>query len=317
MSMADGKWVFIINPYAGNGFGQTYAPEVKRMIEKYQVSGEVVFTDKKGHATEIAREYVQKGFDHFIAVGGDGTVNEVMRALIQNPQVTFGVISAGTANDFIQILGFPDRFTDEDWEIFFQKNISKIDVGKCNENYFLNGMGLGFDAQVAADNFVDETGLKEGKGAKYLWHIMRNLLFFKELTMHTVINGEKTKSRCFINTISIGRRFAGKYFITPKALADDGLLDICMIRELNLLQRFRIFMMVPTGSHLRNANVNYYQSEKIVLEFDREVPHHLDGEIYYSSRFEVSVLPRHLNIIYNPTGPHYFGGTGSASETNE
>ena len=79
-----------------------------------------------------------------------------------------------------------------------------------------------------------------------------------------------------------------------------------MIKELGLLRRFTIFLKVPNGDHLKDKNVNYYQTANISLEFEREVPHHLDGEIFYSSHFEVSLVPKGLNIIYNPNGPHYF-----------
>ena len=300
------KWVFIINPVAGNGFAGEYAPQIKKMIKKHGLNAILAYTGHKGHASDLATEYLAQGYNHLIAVGGDGTVNEIMRVLIDKDDVLFGVIAAGTGNDFIQVLGFPDRFSDSDWDAFFKKETIKIDVGKCNENYFLNGMGLGFDAKVASENYTADGELKKGTSSKYLWHIVKNLLFYQEQVMQTNMDGRQEVSKCFINTIAIGRRFAGQYFLTPRAYANDGLLDVCMIRELGLMNRIKIFLKVPKGEHLQNKNVNYYQTDKLSIEFDCEVPHHLDGELYFASRFEVSIIPECINIIYNPNGPHFF-----------
>jgi diacylglycerol kinase (ATP) len=306
MHAANDQWVFIVNPIAGNGFAGKYTETVKSMIKKYPIDAKIVLTERKGHATEIAGEFVKKGYNHLIAVGGDGTINEIIKALIGKSNVTMGVVAAGTGNDMIQILGFPDKFSESDWDIFFKRNTIKIDVGKCNHNFFLNGMGIGFDAKVASENYTEDGRVIEDQGSKYLWHILKNLFFYKESEMYTLMDGKKQRSKCFMNTISIGRRFAGKYFLTPKALANDGLLDVCMVEALDILERFKIFLVVPKGAHLGHKKVDYYQTEKIRLEFDHEVPHHLDGEIFYASAFDVSVLPEALTIIYNPAGPHFF-----------
>jgi diacylglycerol kinase (ATP) len=306
MTSRNEKWVFIINPVAGNGAAKKYQNIINEKINSYQINAEIVLTEYKSHATKIALNFIEKGFNHIIAVGGDGTLNEIVRGIVDIDGITFGIIAAGTGNDFIQILGFDGEFNDNDWEIFFKKNTKTIDVGKCNENYFLNGMGLGFDAQVASENYDEKGEVKEGSNSKYLWHILKTLLFFKELNMTTYVNNKKQNSKCFINTIANGRRFAGQYFLTPKAIANDGLLDVCMVKELSLLQRIGIFQKVPKGEHLKNPKVNYYQTENLVLKFDHEVPHHLDGELFFASKFEVSILPNKLNFIYNPEGNHFF-----------
>ena len=306
MSSINEKWGFILNPVAGGGLAEKYQDILNAKIETYQLDAEIVLTEHKGHATEIAAEFAENGFNHIIAVGGDGTLNEIVRGIVDKENITLGIIAAGTGNDFIQILGFEGEFKDKDWKIFFEKKTIKMDIGKCNDNYFLNGMGLGFDAQVAAENYTEDGNVKEGNSSKYLWHILKTLLFYKEHEMITLSNSDRQKSKCFINTIANGRRFAGQYFLTPKALANDGMLDICMIKELSFLQRIGIFLKVPKGEHLNNPNVNYYQTDKLVIEFDKDVPHHLDGELFFASQFEVTIIPEKLNFIYNPNGNHYF-----------
>lgn len=121
---------------------------------KQGISAEIVQTEYHGHATEIATRFLAAAYTHFIAVGGDGTMNEVAEPLIGNTSLTLGLIPAGTGNDFIQILGFPDRFKDRHWDLLFQQPSTLMDVGMVNGKHFLNGMGLGFYAQVAAENYI-------------------------------------------------------------------------------------------------------------------------------------------------------------------
>jgi YegS/Rv2252/BmrU family lipid kinase len=300
------EWVFIVNPIAGNGYGQTIIPKLREMIEKHNVDAEIICTERSGHATELSEEYLNKGFRYIIAVGGDGTFNEMTRPLVNRKDITVGIIPAGTGNDFIQILGFPDRFSDKDWDIFFNRAVVGMDAGMCNGMIFLNGMGLGFDAQVAAENYTEPGKVKRGSKYKYIWHIIKTLLFFKEKRMTVISGGEKHESDCFINTIANGRRFAGGFYLTPKAISNDGLLDVCMIKKLSLPERFYILLKVPKGSHTLDKRVNYYQTRAIDIEFPEVVPFHVDGELYFSNKFEVTVLPEALQIIYNSDGNHFF-----------
>lgn len=300
------EWAFIVNPTAGNGFAGKFVTELKERILKNDIKADVVLTESRGHATELAKSYAEHGIKYIIAVGGDGTFNEIGCALIGQQDVITGIIPAGTGNDFNQIMGYPDRFEEKHWETFFAAPVTALDVGRCNDLPFFNGMGLGFDAQVAAENYSGSDQVKKGGKDKYLWHIIKTILFFKEKKVISDFNGERKESDCFINTISIGRRFAGGFFLTPRAVADDGLLDVCMIKKLNLLQRFNMLPKVPKGTHIEDPKVTYYTTEKISLEFTEEVPFHLDGELGFASKFDVQILPKAIKIIYNPEGDHFF-----------
>lgn len=302
----ESNWVFIINPVAGGGFATKYVATLQEKIKQYNISAELVFTERKGHATELANQYAKKGFRYIIGVGGDGTLNEISKSLIHNNDTVMGIVPAGTGNDFIQILGFPDRFEDRHWEIFFAKNTISMDVGSVNGLTFINGMGLGFDAEVAAQNYTGDDTIKQGGKNKYIWHILKTLLFFREKRMTVLSNGNQDETDCFINTISIGRRFAGGFFLTPTATANDGLLDVCSIKKLSLVQRLKILLKVPKGTHIEDRRVNYYQTDHIILEFTNEVPFHVDGELNFASKFEVKVLPAAIKTIYNPEGKHFF-----------
>jgi len=300
----DKKWAFIINPIAGNGFARKYTKTIEEKIEKHKLNYSIAFTEKKGHAVKLASDFAVKEYTHIIAVGGDGTINETATGIMDH-KVTFGVIPAGTGNDFVPILGFNEHFTDEDWQKFFQENTINMDVGICNDNYFINGMGLGFDAQVASENYKDGQ-VKKGGAKKYFWHIIKTLLFYKEKPMSVISEEDEIQSLCFINTIGNGRRVGGGYFLTPLAVANDGYFDICMVEKLSLIERFILFTKVPKGEHINDKKVKYYTTNKLLIRFNEKVPYHLDGEMYFDEQFIINIIPQKLKIIYNPEGEHYF-----------
>jgi diacylglycerol kinase (ATP) len=304
--MSEEKWLFIVNPVAGNMSGAAMVQVIEQKIRESGISAEIRITEQKGHATELSADAASRGVKYIIAVGGDGTFNETVRPLIGNMNVVAGIIPAGTGNDFNQIPGFPNRFTDKDWEIFFMRNTIRQDVGVVNDSIFLNGLGIGFDAEVAAQNYTEGGKVRKGGADKYIWHIVKTLLFFREKRMLVNSNGSKHETDCFINTVSIGRRFAGSFFLTPEAIANDGLLDVCSIRKINLFHRFRLLLKVPSGSHIKDKRVNYFRTPSVELEFPVEVPYHVDGELCFASNFKISLIEGGLTIIYNPGGNHFF-----------
>ena len=279
--MTNGKWGIIINPAAGNGFARIFSTTVKEKFAQQPIDAVIRFTERRGHATELADDLARQGCTVIIAVGGDGTANETARAILHRNDVTFGMVSAGTGNDFAPALGFSGHFTEADWQAFFELNTVRMDVGKCNDNYFLNGMGLGFDAQVAAENYNPEGAVKGGSGTKYLRHILKNLILYKERMFHAEFDGRTRDAMTFMKTIGNGRRIGGGYFLTPKAIINDGLLDICLVEPLALGERLKLFLKAPKGRHLDHPKVTYFHTDKIRVEFDKSVPHHLDGELFF------------------------------------
>ena len=300
------KWIFIVNPIAGNGDGERIIPELKKIIAAYNIPGEIVVTGHHGHASEIAGNYADQGYSHIIAVGGDGTMNEVVKMLIGKSGITTGIIPAGTGNDFAQILGYPDRFDDNDWAIFFQQHVIMMDYGTCNGIPFFNGMGLGFDAEVAAKNYIAPGETKMGGKGKYILAILGTLFFFREYSVQVKRDSAVETTDCFINTISNGRRYGGGFYLTPHAIANDGLLDVCMIRKLGIFKRLNILLKVTKGAHTTDKKVHYYTTDKIEVDFGKEVPFHVDGEVFYASKFDVQIFPSKIPVIFNPGGNHYF-----------
>lgn len=297
------KWYFIVNPKAGNGYAFKLSKELTEIIKSYDVESKLVYTEGKGHAAELALEAVNNDYYYIAPVGGDGTYHETIQKIL-NYDFVFAPIPAGTGNDFINIIGFAERFTNKtDWDIYFANNTTFIDIGVCNDRYFLNGMGIGFDAMVAAENYKYNHSVKVKKGSKnkYIWHIIKTILFYKEDIMKIKINDEENIStkKCFLNTIANGRRLAGGFYLTPLAYANDGLLDVCMINELKLFQRIIELISVIKKTHINDSVVKYFKTQKLIIKFDHEVPYHLDGELYFGDNFNISILAKKLKIVYN------------------
>jgi diacylglycerol kinase (ATP) len=301
-------WAFIVNPVAGNGYGATCVDTVREMMRRHGAEGEIALTKAKGHATELAASFADKGCRVVVGVGGDGTMSEIAQALAGRSGVTFGAVSAGTGNDFIRILGFPDRFGDAQWQALFQGVTSVMDVGRCNGRFFINGMGLGVDAQIAAENYRMEKGgaVRGGSKAKYTWHIVKNILFYREQKVHITVDGVTEERRTFLNTIANGRRLAGGLEVTPKAIANDGLLDVCTTGPLPVLARFGLFSDLKKHAHLDNPDIRYFQTARISYEYGVEMPAHLDGEMVFAREFSIDLLPGAMRAIIDPRGGHYF-----------
>ena len=168
------KWAFIINPVAGNGRSLLVEQELNKQLKERNINTKIVKTQHTGHARQLAKELATQDFTHIVAVGGDGTLNEMAGALIDYPQCTMGLIPAGTGNDFAQIPGLPTQFEQKDWDMFFEANTHPIDVGRCNGNLFFNGMGLGFDAQVAAENYTAPGEVKRGGTSLKIYCFLKN-----------------------------------------------------------------------------------------------------------------------------------------------
>jgi diacylglycerol kinase (ATP) len=302
-------WGFVVNPIAGNGYAAECEGTARLMMQRHGAQGEVALTRGKGHATELAAAFVERGFAFVIAVGGDGTMSETAQALVGHADVAFGGVAAGTGNDFIHVLGFPDRFADAHWATLFRARTAAMDVGRCNGRYFLNGMGLGVDAQIAYENYHMENGagVRKGSKSKYTWHIVKNILLYKERPVRVTMGAETIERSNFLNTIANGRRLAGGLHLTPRALADDGRLDICMTTSLSVPARFGLLSAVKRQAHVGLACVEYSQVESATFEYQDEVPAHLDGELIFARRFEIDVAPRALRAIIDPEGGHYFG----------
>ena len=304
VSIPEGKWAFIDNPVAGSGFAGRYLPMVREEIKRYHPGADIFTTEYHGHAIELTAELVRKGYTHIIAVGGDGTVNEIVQSLVGHPDVIFGVVSAGSGNDFIHALGFPERFTEEDWQTLFQARTTRLDLCKCNDRYFINTIGIGFDAQVAAD--FNRMKIRNGK-IRYWAALIKNLFGFKPVRLKITSGEYSTEDNMFMISIGNGRSSGGGFTLLQDALVNDGLVDASIFRgnRQGIFRRLALLTKVLKGTHAQDSTVTQFRSTKITIETDHPVPLHIDGELFRETRLEISIIPASVNVIYHPGRPNY------------
>ncbi|RME68116.1 MAG: diacylglycerol kinase family lipid kinase [Nitrospirae bacterium] len=287
------RWAFIVNPTAGGGRAKKIASELALLVSARNLNAKIVKTSSPSEGTLLAKALSEDGFNPIVAVGGDGTVNEVVNGIAKKGPI-LGVVPAGTGNDFIHITGFPESFTQKDWDVFFKAHTRRIDLGICNGRYFINGMGFGFDAHVAS-----EVSRTEGK-RRYMFSVLKNLLFYREPEITVFEKGTFKKRKCFLKTVGIGKRFGGGFLITARATADDGLFDICTAEEVSILRRLYLLLKVRKGNHINSKEVNYYRTDALRFHCREALPYHLDGEVLFSKTFDIKILPRAIEVIINP-----------------
>ena len=283
------KVLLVVNPKAGKA---SYARPLKYIEEKLDGAGikyEHFFTKKDGHGL-LTRYLKQGSFDELLILGGDGTLNYAVNELA-GAKLPISIVSNGTGNDSVRSLHGITSFK-EQVEIALSGEIKSYDLGRCNGKYFVNGLGVGFDGKVVQEL---ERGLR-GKRSRldYLRTVLRILYSFHEQEAVFSIDGKPYRRKILLLTISNGTTFGGGFVINPFAKADDGLLDVCILGEIDPLKRFWYLPMLKTGTHHKLKESEFLQARHIRIEASDQLVAHLDGEFFGHPPFDITVHPKAL-----------------------
>jgi YegS/Rv2252/BmrU family lipid kinase len=243
------------------------------------------------------------GFTDVWIVGGDGTLNYFIN---QYPEIKLPLVifNGGTGND-VRWLLYGKKDFEEQLEIALTAYPKPIDAGKCNERFFINGVGIGFEGAVAASL----TGKKKKPGkTSFLIAILKKIFFYRSKKYKVQIEGmpylpgmaylENAESKHLMISVSNGKRAGGGFHIAPAAAADDGLLDVVLIKAISPLMRLRYLPVIEKGKHLHLSFVHYFQTKKIMIESDELIQSHLDGEVYQDHKMEMEILPGRFLFRY-------------------
>jgi diacylglycerol kinase (ATP) len=297
------NYKLIMNPAAGRGKAGAFA---LRAFERFRSQG-VTFsaeqTRNPGDAGRIARAALPD-HDVIIAVGGDGTVNEVIQGMIFSDR-PLGIIPSGSGNDLIKALGIPNNI-EQAVEIIMQGKTKRIDAGIMNRRYFLNAVGIGFDAAVNRASYA--VGRSRRGLLLYLCALARTLGRYDPVPMTVTLNNRTESGALFLLTAGNGTTVGGGFRLTPTAKLDDGLLDVTRIRPIGLLPLLWHLPKVFLGTIDRVPQyVTTERTARIIVESSEPVPVHLDGEVWPDGerRFEIGIVPKALSVIgnWNEAGP--------------
>lgn len=289
------KYFLIVNLIAGRGHCKTLFPKVKLELDRRGIDYDLHYTNEPLEAVDVAKMGIEAGFTRIVAMGGDGTVNEVANGLL-GTNATLGVIPAGTGNDFVRVMGIPsDPLAALD--VLTRGTERQIDVGRVAEDrYFVNGVGIGIDAQVARDVLA----MERLRGAPaYLYAAAKEVFRFPAFDVRLEAEGWNAEVNCLSLGIANGKYCGGGFMLAPRALVDDGLIDISAIGDFPRLERLFRLPQARAGKHIDLPQVRYHQAAEATVSSEAQLIAHMDGEPYKlpSGTFRVQVVPRALRVL--------------------
>lgn len=301
------RYKIIFNPIAGKGLAIKNRGTIEALLKTYKLDYDLVQTEYPEHATLLASTAAEEGYDYVIVAGGDGTVNETINGLMQAREKldrvpALGVIPVGRGNDFSFGAYIPQQI-DEACALLASAPRKWIDIGKINggnqENglYFGNGVGVGFDAVVG---FVAARSKLTGMVSYLVAAIKTIFIYYKSPTVKISLDKETITIPALMVSVMNGRRMGGGFMMAPDARPDDGLFNLCVVREVPQLAMFGLIGKIMKGTQGSDAAVRMVQSSKVIVTAEKGVlPVHADGVTVCEKGQEISIeiIPKGLEII--------------------
>lgn len=266
---------------------------IQAILREYGIESSLAVTSRPGEGTLLARRSVAEGYDLVIAVGGDGTVNEVVNGLAGSETV-LGVIPAGTANLFGTQMNLPGDVR-EACRVIAAGNIRRIDLGLARDRYFICLAGIGFDAYVVKKT---DTRLKKSAGAAaFAWVALRHLLFypFRQIVMR--VDDQPILRRGYLVIVGNGKYYAGDKVILPGADPADGYLDVCVFKRNNWWNLLEYWRGLSRGTLSRFLDVDYFKCERLSIREKGRHYVHVDAEYLCRTPVTIRVVPGALRVV--------------------
>lgn len=307
MEKTENSWGLIVNPNAGSGKCQKNWPTIQKLIKRAKLETEVEFTERKGHAIELTKQFIEKGFRKIIVVGGDGTLNEVVNGIFTHESIDpksmmLGMVPVGTGNDWCRTFHVPTKYIDAIKLIRDEKTVVQ-DIGLVNfhnnsspERFFANVAGIGFDANVAhAANALKDQG--KGNALSYMLILLKTLLKYNSKSMQLKVGEQANyKERMFSIGIGIGKYNGGGMKQLPNAIANDGLLDVTIIKNISKWTVIKELKGLYDGSFLSHPKIDALQDTAISFS-ENKLKIETDGESVGEGPKDFSILPKALRVV--------------------
>jgi len=234
-----------------------------------------------------------EGFTEAWIIGGDGTINWFIN---QYPeiQLPLALFAGGAGNDFHWML-YGNETTEQQVDRVLQSSPHSVDAGVCNEKLFLNGVGIGFDGAIVHDLL----GKKKLAGkASYLLSILKHIIGYHEKPCVLELPCETINEYCFMISVANGKRYGGGFHVAPNAILNDGLLDVNIVGKISPVKRMKYMPVIEKGEHLDLDFIKYRQTQKIAIHSPVNLHAHIDGDYFYTDRFDIDILPKRFSFLY-------------------
>lgn len=284
---------FIVNPVAGSGKCAERFSQAEAILRERGVDFSVAKTQFPRHAIELARSAADAGCKTIVAVGGDGTIGEVASALMRR-DVRLGMFPFGTGNDISRALSLP---TDPQGAVdnLLGGKVCPIDMGLANGRPFVNVAGFGFDVDV----LVNAQRYKKTSGGMlpYLLGLIKTMFQLRSVRVHITADGDEFDSDLLLAAVGNGRSYGGGMPITPRAVADDGFFDVCLIKKVSFFVFATMLPLFLRGRHIGKKPVRYFRAKKLKFECSPDCLIQLDGEIMQGTPVDFELVPSALRVI--------------------
>lgn len=289
------EYLFIINPTAGKGRGLKYISIVEEYFKDKPEKYIIKLTEYKDHAKEIAKYYSCQKDYHIFAVGGDGTVNEVLNGMIGSNS-TLSIIPCGTGNDFVKTL-YSNSSLNNSIENHIYGNSSYIDIGKVNDRYYLNISSVGFDAEVVFNARKFKYTKMIPSSFAYLAGVIYTAFKFDSLELNIQIDDLNIKQNTFLLAVSNGKCYGGGIIITPEANITDGKFDICNIRKVGILTILLSIGKALKGNLKVIKEVSYHKGKTIIVSSEKDFSLNVDGELLRTNYAKFQVISEGIKVM--------------------
>jgi len=286
------KYKIIVNPVAGKGRTITLIEQVRNMLLERKVKFEFALTKAPDDATKITREATKEGFQVIVSLGGDGTASEVISGLVGSDSA-LGIISCGTGNDFARSLGVPTNIEQAVNTVLTGKRC-KIDIGWEKDQVFANIASIGFSCEVTRR----ANAMKRLKGSlAYLTATYKTLSLLKAEQTRIELDDEIIETKVVSVTISNMKYAGGGMVFAPNAILDDGLFDICIVREIGKVSFALTFPQMYSDAGAKHSALSRHRSSTVKIFTERELNKMFDGNINGKTPLEAKVLPKAIDVL--------------------
>lgn len=285
---------FIINPVSGTSSKANISESIQQIIDKEQFADcRIIYTAYKGHGTELASSFAAEGLDVVVAVGGDGTVNEVAKALVNTP-TALGVISTGSGNGLARHLKIPSNMAKAIEQLNFSEVI-RMDYGLVNdEKPFFCTCGTGFDAYVSE---LFSRGTTRGMMG-YLEKMVKGYLNYEPQHYRMTGKGIDLDGEAFVITFANASQWGYNAYIAPNASVQDGLLDISVISMVPVIAIPTLAFQLFTKTIEKDLLVSTLRTDEITLYREKPGPFHLDGDPHdEGTEIRIRIVPEGLKVF--------------------
>lgn len=290
--MAKEKVCLIINPFSGTESKKYIPEEVAAAFDQKKVDLTIRVTGYPEHATEIAHKAAKKKYRYVIAAGGDGTVNEVARALV-NTETTLGILPLGSGNGLARELGIP-MDTEKAIDIILRGNTRTIDYGIANEHIFFCTCGFGFDAFVS-DRFAED---KKRGPLGYVRNVLESVVDFHAEEYEITSDEGMIKEKAFILTCANASQYGNDAFIAPGANMEDGMMNVSILKPLHALEIPQTTIQLFTKNIDKNSKMISLLTRNLHIKRSRPGVMHIDGDpVKTDIEINVRIVDKGLKVI--------------------